>query len=277
MIGTGNKANLLRELEKWQASSHPDLADCQPEELFGAGFGGIYQQLHKDLWWRLSRLHGTICTLEQLREFPFGYLYAPDRMEFWRLVIENFVDAAIAMLHGLVNDTGKDVHSLVAFRDQIVQGPWLSQEKKDLFMETLRERKFDGFAKGIARRVDVIRDNWVAHRLVDKGSGSPKEALATVGLEELRHLFDAAHSLFAAFSFGSTYITLAGDLMPGTVGGQVTRSCLDDVLDAVLRHNHFVNEPERQPQLWGQIREHTDAGRLKVMNELRRRIGLPEA
>ena len=120
-----DKIDLLCDLERWQACSHPVLADRRPHELFEASFVERYERLHKDLLYRLIRVQGTISTLERLRRFPFAVLYSPGEMEFWRLVIENFVDTAVLMLHGLVNDTGPDVHTLTAFRSEIVKGPWL--------------------------------------------------------------------------------------------------------------------------------------------------------
>ena len=113
--------------------------------------------------------------------------------------------------------------------------------------------------------------------MVDKRSGNPKEALVGVSLEELRLLFDAAHSLFGGLSFGANYITLVGDLMPATIGGQPTPTCLDQVLDAILRASNFINQPERRAQWWPEERKFMDHETLRVMNEWRRRIGLPEA
>jgi hypothetical protein len=268
---------LLDQLEKWQAISHPVLANRQPEELFEADFAQRYHRLHRNLWARITRLHGTLLTLEQLSRFPFEYLYVPHEMEFWRLTFWNFFDAAILKLHGLVNDTGAETHTLRSLRIEIVKGPWLCQETRILLRQTLGEREFNGFINSIAERVDVIRDSHIAHSLVDKESGSPKEVPAPVSIEELRRLFDAAHLLFGALSFGSAYGTLAGDLMPTTIGGKPTPTCLDGVLDAVLRDSDFVNQLERRAQWWQMDREYMDAVRLRVMNDLRKRIGLTEA
>lgn len=272
-----NTSDYLKDLNKWQAYSHPALADCKPEELFKTSFCERYCRLHNNLWWRIIRVHGTLYTLGQLNSFPFDRLYAPYEMEFWRLVIRNFLDIACLMLHGLVNDTGEDVHGILWFKNDIIKARWLCSEKFGLFKNTLRERKFDKVVESIAKRVEKIRHSHIAHPLIDKQSGSPKEALAGVSLEELRQLFDAVHSLFGALSFGSAYCTLAGDLMPSTVGGQPTRTCLDKVLDAVVRDSYFVNQPERRKQWWPERRKRMPAEKLQVMNDLRKRIGLPEA
>jgi len=249
------KLDFLSELEKWQACSHPRLANCQAEELFHTDFVQRYRRLHRDLWSRITRVQGTLYTIEQLHDYPIDYHYALEAMQFWRLVFQNFLEIAIVMLHGLVNDTGSDVHSLNSFRSEIIKAPWLHDENRDLLTQTLRERKFDAMVESIATRVDRIRDNHLAHRLVDKQTGSPKEALVGVSLEELRQLFDAAHSLFGALSFGSAYVTLAGDLMPASVAGKPVRTCLEGVLDAVLRDSHFVNWPERRAQWWPEDRK----------------------
>lgn len=125
--------------------------------------------------------------------------------------------------------------------------------------------------------MNKIRTNLIAHHLIDKESGSAKESLAGVSIIELRRLFDATHSLFGALSFGSAYVTLAGDLEPGTVGGQPTRTCLNEVLDAVLRDSYVVNQPELRGQWWPMTRKHMDEEELQMMNKLRKRRGLPEA
>ena len=79
------RIDYLKNLDKWYASSHPELADAKPETLFELGFVEKYLRLHSDLWWRIIRVHGTLYTLGELKEFPFDHLYPPNGMEFWRL------------------------------------------------------------------------------------------------------------------------------------------------------------------------------------------------
>ncbi len=263
-------------LQKWQAASHPDLAERKPDELFQSEFSDRYTGLHNDLWQRILRLHGTIHTLETLADFPFHYLYGPNDMEFWRLVRGNFGAMVVVLLHGLVNDQGRDAHTILTFRNTIREGPWLDEKMRDLFIDTLRDRRFNSRAKSVGKRIKRIRDYHIAHRLIDSETGHLKEP-ASVSLQDLRQLFDATHSLFGALSFGSAYVTLAGDLIPGTIGGKPTRTCLDEVLDAVIRDSPFVNRPERGQPWWPGIRQHLDPEALKTMNDLRKRVGLPEA
>jgi hypothetical protein len=271
-----NRIDYLENLGKWQATNHPALTDAKPEALFESAFAEKYLRLHNDLWWRIIRVHGTLRTLETLKEFPFDHLYSPDGMEFWRLVFENFLDIACLMLHGLANDTGEDAHTLWSFKNEIIKARWLSPDKLDLFKRTVRDCEFDKVVASIAKRVRAIRNNRIAHRLIDRQTGGPCEAIPGVSLEEIWRLFDATHALFGALSFGSTYVTLAGDLAPSWVDEQPAHTCLDEVLDAVLRDNFFVNMPERRARSWPIHRERMKPKDVQLINDLRKRIGLPE-
>lgn len=262
---------------QWQASSHPELAERKPEELFVPEFAERYKLLHNDIWLRIIRIHGSLYSLEKLDQFQFDYIYGPYNMEFWHLVLDNFFDIAILLLDGLLNDSGPHVYTLRMFKNDIMRAHWLEINKREMLQQTLRERKFNDEIVKISKMVSIIRNNFIAHQLIDKQKCNPNEVPAEMNIKELRKLFNATHSLFGAISFGSSYSTLSIDMMPGTIGGQLRRSCLDTVLDAVLKDSEFVNKPERRGQWWPIDRECMDAERIRIMNELRKRIGLPEA
>jgi hypothetical protein len=270
------KGDLLDDLERWQAGSQGVLANRGPEELFDSCFVQRYKQLHRDLWHRLIHVHGTLSTLERLEKFPFDALYGPHDMEFWRLVNHNFFITAVVMMRALVSDPKPNAHTVRSFCDRIVTGPWLRSEDRELFMQTLQERRFDSIVKAVAERVEEIR-HCIAHRFIDKSTGSLEEPSAGVSLKQLRRLFDATHLIFGALSFGGCYITLVGDLTPTTVGGMPQPTCLDTVLTAILRDSYFVNMAERRAEWWPMERQHINPEELRLMNELRGQIGLPDA
>jgi hypothetical protein len=176
----------------------------------------------------------------------------------------------------LVSDPKPNAHTVRTFRERIVKAPWLRPEDRELFMQTLQERRFDSIVKAVAERVEEIR-HCVAHRFIDKNSGNLEKPKAGVNLKQLRLLFDATHLIFGALSFGASYITLVGDLTPTTVGGKPQPTCLDTVLTAVLRDSSFVNRPERRAEWWPMDRQYINPEELRLMNELRRQIGLPDA
>ncbi|MBK8266787.1 MAG: hypothetical protein IPK83_00115 [Planctomycetes bacterium] len=51
----------------------------------------------------------------------------------------------------------------------------------------------------------------------------------------------------------------------------------DRVLDSILKDNGFVNQPELRSQWWPADRRFMREEELKLMNELRARIGKPPA
>ena len=121
-----SRADYLDNPDMWLAGSHPALARQKPEDLFEAEFAKRYRRLHNDIYERMVRADGTLHTLERLRAFPFDHICTPDQRVFWRLVIHNFIDVAVILLHGLVGDTGTDTHTLNSFKNQIDQAQWKS-------------------------------------------------------------------------------------------------------------------------------------------------------
>lgn len=276
MMDVRGELELLASVDDWQASSHPTLCNMDPDALFDTVFATRYKKLHGVLWGAMQRLHGTLETIKELDAFPFQDVYPPEDMEFWRITYMNSVDAAILQLHKLVNDSGQDVHSLRSFKAEIVKAPWKDQAMKDLLAKTLSERKFDPMANVIAKRVEQIRNHDVGHLLIDQSTADRKLANVSVNLEDLKKLYKAAHGLFGALSFGASYATLGGDLMPSTINGKRSRTCLQRVLDAVLKDNDFVNQPERRAVYWEMDKMYMNPDRLRRMNELRKWIGLSE-
>jgi hypothetical protein len=112
------------QVEQWQAMSHPELESWEPSELFDHDFAVLFHELHDDLWRRITRLHGTISTLEELETFPFALVYGPEDMEFWRLVAFNFSDMAIVHLHALIGDQEPDAHTLNSLKNKVARASW---------------------------------------------------------------------------------------------------------------------------------------------------------
>ncbi|MCH8146830.1 MAG: hypothetical protein IH987_02415 [Planctomycetes bacterium] len=273
-----NSNDYLKNLDRWQAGSDPRLQDRKPEDLFSPEFAACYIELHQDLYQRIIHLHESILTLDRLGEFPFDSLYGHIVGEFWRLAWANFSEMAILLMHGLVTDHTREANTLPRLRNKIaIASNWRDDSLREVFRDSVRIRKFDKTEKEVQERITRLRNERIAHRLVDWRTRSPKQPMPGVTLKELRKVFDKMHDLFGALSFGSSYVTLMGDYVPGTVGSKPTRTSLDDVLDAVARDSDFVNQPERRGQWWPIDREHMAPEELRTMNELGKRVGLPEA
>ncbi len=128
-----NRTTMLDNLSTWQASPTNDLVNCKPINLFDRPFPDIYEKLHHDIWRRITRLHGTIVSLETIDAFPFDYFYGPMNGEFWHQVIDNFLDTAVILLTGIACDSGHDCHTLSRFKQQILQAPWKDHNQNPYF------------------------------------------------------------------------------------------------------------------------------------------------
>ncbi len=275
MTGGRSREAYWEDLSKWYACSHSELLTTKPEDLFESHFAERYTQLHQRLWWQVIHLHEALLTLEQLRAAPLDDLYAPQQMEFWHVVIRNLLDAACLRLHSLVKPPAADEHNLHSFRDEIMKASWRSENRKQVLRKTLRELRFLQGCKHIVERVKAVRNRRVAHQL--RQSVSEPLAPEFVSLDDLWELFDAAHAYFGALTFGANCATLAGDLIPTRHGGEVSRSCFDKVIDAILKDNWLVSLPEKNPQKWARMKQRRGEGFVAKVNAWRQRVGLREA
>ena len=122
-----------------------------------------------------------------------------------------------------------------------------------------------------------MRDLVVAHTAVDRSTDLPFKNVPGVSIPELRQLYDSVEQLFKACCFGAEYLTTCINYAETTVAGERSRSSIETVLDCVAKDSYFVNQPERKGECWPQIRKHTSDGDLRIMNEFRKRFGLPQA
>lgn len=217
------------DLGQWQVVNPcPELGQRKPEELFQPEFAEQYSQLHKNLWQRIMCLNGTIYTLETLNDrIPLGNLLKTDFMDLPYLFVHNYVSSAIILLHGLVNDRGGGVHSVLTFKDKIWKDEiWLDTSMCEQFHKTVEKCKFGQLATFVYGQVQKIRNEHIAHSVLNPVN-------AQTNIRQLRESFNSLHTLFGALSFGHDggLSTLPTNLAP-VRAGKNTR--LDKMLDAFV-------------------------------------------
>jgi len=269
-------AELAEQPRAAQGYDRMEMISATPEEVLRAEKLQSYRELHEDLWDRLIQLHHTIITLEKMEEFPFDLFYPRTEMTFWRTVDWNFLQMAVNLLYGLVDDRTRDAHTLTKFKNKILQ--WVKPEYKEDYQRVLKQAKLNHKAKHIRDRVKQLRHKIVAHRLLARQTGLPHGDVPGISISELRELYDSIEALFVVCCFGEAYLTTTIDYHPeATIGGQPVPSSIDKLLQLVARHSHFVNEPEEEGSRWPVLRKHKSAAELGVLNEWRRKFGLPDA
>jgi len=268
----------LRMPNKWQASSHPELAKHKPGELLGPELAESYLTQHADLLARITHLHCNILLLEELQAFDFfdllGELLGA---QIWPLVWQNTSDMCLILIHALVNEKtkhkpdGSGAVSIEGLKKELFKGEWLDKAMKQLFTTEWTKRAFNKECKSVKERVRENRNKRIAHRVLPTISAEQQTSVEPIELGELRTLFDRIHAMFGLMSFGSAYVTVSPAFTPPR------KSALCDVLDALLRNSEEVSRPERECEFWHLQRSAYGEDRLAHLNAARRRIGLPEA
>lgn len=266
---------LLRDPAAWQACSFAPFDALKPQDVFDVEYAHDYVAIHSELWDRFTRLHTRLVVLEQLHAFPFNSIYSPYGMDFWIVASESIFDSSIVLMHSLAKNTDQDECGIQTLESFIRKSPWRDEEKKKLYLATIKPNK-KGTKKDILSRVATARNKHVAHHIFSINNVESRPAVE-LRLHELFIAFQELHLRFGLASFGSAYCTLTNDTMPTTQGRSLSRTCLDSVLDAVLKDSDFVNRPERRGAWWSFEKEHMSLESLELLDELRSRVGLPRA
>lgn len=272
-----DRAELLRDPRRWQACSVEPFVSLTPDKIFQADYSQQYIRIHDELWKRMQRLHTSLVILEQLHAFPFDLVYAPHQMDFWTVTFEGILDSGCVLLHSLLKEPKSDECSLKSLNTYVFKSPWLDSDLRAQFQnEVSKSNHKSAHLRDFEKRVADARDKHISHHIFSL-AGPPKRPEVEISLQELFELFRWAHTYFGLHSFGCSYCTITTDSMPTSRGRDLSRTCLDEVLDGVLRNSHYVNHPELRGEWWDFDRQHMSEEKILKMNELRRRIGLPEA
>jgi len=257
-----------------RASSPPsqDITHKKPEDVLKPEHVEAYETLHKDIWDRLTHMNTNLTILEKIQNFPFRHIYPRQANIFWTMVYWNFLYISIVFLYQLTAD-GPDEHTLTGFRNRILKEDWLKPSEKQEYRKRLRSTKLDKRLKPIRAKIEKMRHNVIAHRLLDSGRARMTH-VEGVTLAELRQVYEDVEKLFHACSFGVQYIS--NFYIGGTIGGKPVKEDIDELLDLILEHSYWLNEPERMKDFWPAMRQRMSHEELAELNEFRSKFGMPE-
>lgn len=245
----------------------------KPEEVINSESLDTYETLHSDIWHRLIQVHTNIIILEKIEKFPFEHFYPPRENIFWAMVYWNFLYISVAFLHSLVSDETKGAHTLLKFKNRVLNH-LLKDSLKSSYLKVLKTVKLDKNRKSIRAKISDMRNKVISHRFLDS-DGSLVTDVEGVTLEEVRQAYDDVEKLFRACSFGADYLTTF--YIPGTVGGKPVEKDIDELLDLIVKNSSWLNQPERREPFWPAIRQHKDPKEIEEINLWRRKFGLPDA
>lgn len=236
------------------------------EEVIKPEYIENYHNLHINLRDRMAHVNTNIIILERIDEFyeDIKYLYPPGEDVFWSLSYHNFQAATVLLLHGLTEDKGSDAHTLIKFKDKLLE--WI-QDKKLEFKDNLKTVDFDGKLKKINKKIKIFRDCIVAHTLLDKKTGNLRKAEEISNLE-LRQVYEDAKKLFDSCCIGADYC------MTFSMGYRDNPWDINHIFELLIKESGWFKAPESD--IWDQFTELKSKESLERLNHWRKKFDMPE-
>jgi hypothetical protein len=250
------------------------LTAKKPEEVFASDFLPTYTQLHQDIWGRLIQVDSSLQILETIDQFPLNHLYDPHDNIFWTMVFWNFVPMSVILLHSLVSDEEKDAHTLLKFKNTVLNH-LCTDSLKLAYRKKLKQSKLDKQLSPIRTKITRLRDKVIAHRILDTQGHLESLHVEGVGISELRSVFEDTKRLFDTCCFGSEYLTTL--YPPYTVGGKPVKKDIEELLEFVVKNSYWLNEPEHKAQFWQKLKPYRPIKDIEELNKWRIKFNLPPA
>jgi len=224
----------------------------------------------------LVLLNSNLYILEKLLDFPFDLFVMPDRRTFFRLVEINLFRSCIMIVWGLVEDPDPGSLTLLRFKNEIRRH--IRPQYASSFDVDLKEAKFDRQIKQVRDRVRTLRNKRIAHLDRDFNLSPQQMKEMRVSLSDLRALRDALNKLFKVLCFRCQRSVLPIEYHPEVIHppGVDARSDIEELLDNIARNSALLNMRENEPDRWPYFRQGLPNEVLRVVNEYRRKFGLPE-
>ena len=254
-----------------------NIREAQPTHVIESSWLEEYEQGMNLLWLQeLVLLNSNLYILEKLLDFPFDLFVMPDRRTFFRLVQINLFRSCIIIVWKLVEDPDPSALTLLRFKNEVRRH--IRPQYASSFDAALKETKFDKQIEQLLEPIRTLRNKRIAH--LDKGFNLPPEQIKElrVSLSDLMVLRDTLNQLFEVLCFGCQRSVLPIEYNPEVrhPPGVDARSDIEKFLDNVVKDSPLLNMPENEPDRWPYFREGLPTDALQVLNEYRRKFGLPE-
>jgi len=217
-------------------------------------------------WNELIDLNHYVFYLERITAFPWS-LFGESGDSFWDYVTLAMFDSAVLIASRVCLDTRKNSLKLTEFRDEITKN-LVSKKERSKFVDRHREVDFDGKMSEIGKQIKDLRNKRIAHLSKEIVGGSIKGShfRQSVSLSGLREITNCLNEFFQVLSLG--------------IGREMTLPNPDQDIDRVLymlaRNSDVLNMLEQQPEFWPCYKENLSNADLLILNDYRRKFGLPE-
>jgi len=250
-----------------------NLRELQPADVIQPSWLEQYKRKMDRLQQELILLNSNLYVLEKLSKFPIHLFTEPLRGQFLDMVAVNLSSMCAMSVWRLRLDPDTKSLTLRRFSEDV--GKHLRPKYRQEFNTALADLKWDERA---LERVEKFRHKSMAH-FDSKCNLSPQERRKLwLSLPDLTKLRDTLNSLFEILCFRLHRAVLPPYYDPKVLRPRDMdpRSDVEVILDKIARNSPMLNMPEEQPQVWPFHRQKLTKDDLKVLNEYRRKFGLPE-
>jgi len=222
---------------------------------------------------RLTLLHHNIYFVQEIAEFPAGLFVHPTEDLFLHFVVDNFLQVSILQITKMTTDSGGDAHTLRHFNTFMNSA--VKEEHQEEYRKVLKEARFTARTNQLIDKARKLRDKQIAHWIPP----SPGEPSIRLSFNEIKEIAQELTKLFDIVSFGTEYhyLTVAYNPAVRRPNGRDNPPDIERILDGVARDSTTLHLPESNPIPWEHTRERRSEEWLKVFNQYRRKLGLPEA
>lgn len=259
-------------------SRNTSLNQLDPSEILEPLSIQHYQDGLNLIWQELVRLNSSLFILRKLFDFPSDWILGPEKGTFLTLVKVSLFEHSLLTVSKLTTDTGKDLLLIRRFKNWVSKH--IKEEYKKSFYRSLKENDFDKIIKTLPNKEKVkdIRDNFIAHIIVDENLRPKITEDIEISLGEVNTICKQLNNLFAVLCFGGERLMVPIDYSPIVQHpvGSDPRSDIEYFLDLIVQDSALFKMPEESPY-WDIEKEHLNPEAINIINEYRKKFGLPEA
>ncbi|MCU0465160.1 MAG: hypothetical protein MUF38_11395 [Anaerolineae bacterium] len=249
------KEEMLEECNKWYDALQNYFAQCNLYLLF----------------------------MTRIEEFDYKLFNFTSHHTFIRATRDAYFETFIVKFYALIAATDRKVKkgekvekslTLPNFYDFLKTN---AKDKKlqDDFISHVQETEFLSWIKKVRDRLDIIRNKFLAHVDVAYPLFRDDFGVTPIATKEMRDLLDETEQYFQRMNFNMGRPFWFWDYADDRVRERKLLD-IDRVLDFIAMNSIVVTLPEKQPHGWKIKRERLTDVQIAKINEIRRKMGLPD-
>lgn len=222
---------------------------------------------------QIYRLNSNMFVIGKVLSFPFEYVYSEYPL-FWGLTVDSLFETSILIIWKVVAEGDIGGFTMQKFKKGVLKNLCDVNYRKK-YREICDKVNFDKTASVLRKDIVLFRDKF-AENFNNKLKGVPGALdikLKAEQFEPLKQFSLELNILFQALSFDRPK-----KMTPDKYGGdpeQKGSSDIEKILGDILRKSVWLNQPERNAEVWKAMRSKKSDIEIRLMNKYRAKLGMP--